>query len=75
MYNQAFSKLHDELSCHEEELEKLTSELNELKVSSAPKEEELSDLRASLEGVHQERTRFAEQVTRHSCVHLFILIT
>ncbi|XP_070020704.1 uncharacterized protein [Nicotiana sylvestris] len=45
----------------QQEFDKLTSELNKSKASSARKEEDLSKLRASLKGVHQERTGFVEQ--------------
>ncbi|XP_070022864.1 uncharacterized protein [Nicotiana sylvestris] len=61
LYDHVLSKLQDELSCHEKELEELTSKLNKLESFSTLKEEELGELRASLKGVHQERTSFAEQ--------------
>ncbi|XP_070004818.1 uncharacterized protein [Nicotiana sylvestris] len=61
LYDRALSNLQDALSCREKELEKLTSNLNKSKASSARQEEELGELRASIEGVHEERTSFAEQ--------------
>ncbi|XP_070020235.1 uncharacterized protein [Nicotiana sylvestris] len=50
------------------ELEKLTSELNESKVSSVQKEKELSELRDNLEEVYQEQTRFADQIGQNNAL-------
>lgn len=65
MYDHAFSRLQGELSCCGKEIEKLTSELEESRTSSALIGEELNRLQATSEGVFQESLGLAEKVTRH----------
>ncbi|XP_019233394.1 PREDICTED: uncharacterized protein LOC109213996 [Nicotiana attenuata] len=61
LYNQTFANFETELTRHEDEHKKLTSEADELRALSTKREEELRSLRDFLEAASREKDRLAEQ--------------